>query len=259
MKTFLRRIFRLSLLIPWLLYVGAISLPVSYQKDRWKAIREMARMIKYWGAGLLRIFAVRLEVHGDISSYKGGLIVSNHLGYLDVFVHSAVFGLRFAPKSDIRSWPFIGWYTGLTHPVWVDRSPRSKKSIGTLAEFKETLVRGVPLIVYPEGTSTDGRSGVRTFKTTPFEMVAGSASEVIHPILTFYSVPEGCPTPCWFGDAELVPHLWELVGIPQIKADVYILEPLPAAGMDRRELAEKLHSTIQDAYDKYSPHGKNAR
>lgn len=103
MKVFFRRIFRLALLLPWLIYLGVISVPVTLRRDKWAAIAGMAKMTKYWGSGLLRIFNIRLHVTGDIDGYDGGLVVSNHMGYVDVFVHAAVFGLRFAPKR--RSGP----------------------------------------------------------------------------------------------------------------------------------------------------------
>ena len=245
MRIFFRRIFRLSLLLPWLIYMGAISVPVTLRRNRWSAIAGMAKMTKLWGRGLLRIFNIRLHVKGDLAGYDGGLVVSNHMGYVDIFVHAAVFGLRFAPKKEIRSWPVLGWYTSFVHPVWVDRSSRLK-SQKTLEEFRETLEHKVPLIVYPEGTSSDGKT-ILPFKSAPFELAA-SGNFDIQPILTVYRVPEGADTPCWFGDMELLPHLWSLLGIPWIDADVYILPKITADGRGRKELAEAVHEVIRAAH-----------
>ena len=245
---FFRKIFRLTLLLPWLIYLGVISVPVTLRRDKWRAIAGMAKMTKYWGRGLLRIFNIRLRVHGNMDEYDGGLVVSNHMGYVDVFVHAAVFGLRFAPKKEIRSWPVLGWYTSFTHPVWVDRSSRIK-SQKTLTEFRETLEHKVPLIIYPEGTSTDGKQ-ILPFKSAPFELAADGGFS-IQPILTVYRVPEGSDTPCWFGDMELMPHLWSLVGIPYIDADVYILPQVSANGRTRKELARAIHEIIREAHEKF--------
>ena len=248
MRIFFRRIFRLSLLLPWLIYMGAISVPVTLRRNRWSAIAGMAKMTKLWGRGLLRIFNIRLHVKGDLAGYDGGLVVSNHMGYVDIFVHAAVFGLRFAPKKEIRSWPVLGWYTSFIHPVWVDRSSRIK-SQKTLEEFRETLEHKVPLIIYPEGTSTDGNT-ILPFKTSSFELAA-SGNFDIQPILTVYRVPEGADTPCWFGDMELLPHLWRLVGIPSIDAEVYILPKITADGRTRKELAEVTCEAIRGAHEKH--------
>lgn len=248
MRRLCRRICRLTLLLPWLIYMGVVSLPTTLRRNRWSAISGMTGKVQIWGRGLLRIFNIRLHVHGDLSAYDGGLVVSNHMGYIDIFVHAAVFGLRFAPKKEIRSWPVLGWYTSFVHPVWVDRSSRIK-SQKTLEEFRETLEHKVPLIIYPEGTSTDG-SEILPFKSAPFELAASGGFK-IQPILTVYRVPAGADTPCWYGDMELIPHLWSLVGIPVIDADVYLLPEISADGRDRKMLAELTHQVIQEAHENY--------
>jgi 1-acyl-sn-glycerol-3-phosphate acyltransferase len=135
--TFLVKLLRLLRLLAWLLYIGALSVPHYLRRDRWTAIREMCAMIKIWGRGLLDILNVKVEVHGDESPLNGALVVSNHLGVLDILVHSSLFGFRFAPKSDIRSWPFLGAYVGLTYPIWVDRGSKAR-SQELLAEFHDT-------------------------------------------------------------------------------------------------------------------------
>ena len=96
--------------------------------------------------------------------------------------------------------------------------------------------------------STDG-STILPFKSSPFELAA-SGSFDIQPVLTVYRVPEGADTPCWFGDMELLPHLWHLVGIPYIDADVYILPKISAEGRSRKELAEATHEAIRAAHER---------
>jgi len=243
-----RKIYRLSLLFPWLVFMGCISVPVTLRRDPWSAIAGMAKMTRLWGRGLLRILNIRLKVVGDIRSYDGGLVVSNHMGYVDVFVHSTVFGLRFAPKLEVKSWPILGWYTSFTHPIWIDRSSRLKAQ-KSLEEFRDTLEHKVPLIIYPEGTSTDGMR-VLPFKSSPFELAAGG-DFTIQPVLTVYRVPEGADSPCWYGDIELMPHLWQLVGIPWIDVEVHILPPISAEGRDRKTLAALTHEVIAKAHEKY--------
>ena len=249
MITFFRKIYRIGLLLPWLVFMGFFSAPVRLRRDGWAVIAGMTRMIQIWGRGLLWIFNIRLKVVGDVQSCCGGLIVSNHMGYVDVFVHSAVFGLRFAPKSDVRSWPVLGWYTSLTHPIWIERSSRLKTQ-ASLKEIRETLEHKVPMIVYPEGTSTDGMR-VLPFKSSLFEVVAEDGNYVIQPILTVYRVPEGADSPCWYGDLSLMPHVWRLLGIPWIDTEVRILSPIPAEGRDRKELALLAHEAVAKAHEEY--------
>lgn len=240
-----RRLFRLFQLLPWLSWMAVVSWRTSHSRDQWKSIRGMARYIKIWGRGLLRIFKIKLTVHPAGAAYHGGLVVSNHMGYVDILVHSALWGMRFCPKADVRSWPVLGWYAALTHPIWIDRRSRIK-SKEALEEFSATLKHGVALIVYPEGTSTDGKQ-VLPFKTSSFELAA-SGGFPIQPIVTVYRVPEGADSPCWYTDIGIIPHLWQLVGIPEIRCDVYVLPQIAAEGRSRKELAELTCKAITEAH-----------
>ena len=251
-----RRLFRLFLLLPWLIWMAVVSWRTSHSRDQWKSIRGMAHYIQIWGRGLLWIFNIKLHVHPEGAAYHGGLVVSNHMGYVDIFVHSALCGMRFCPKADVRNWPVLGWYAGLTHPIWIDRKSRLK-SKEALEEFSATLEHGVPLIVYPEGTSTDG-SQVLPFKTSSFELAAAKGFPV-QPIVTFYRVPDGVDSPCWYTDIGIIPHLWQLVGIPEIHCDVYVLPQILPEGKDRKEIAEMTQKAISEAHRKYSSSPESGR
>lgn len=251
----LRRLWRIPLIFIWALWHAVYSLCVNWPHSREKRIRLMARQMKRWASGLLPLFGVELHVHGNTARYEqtGGLVVSNHTGYMDVFTEAAVFGMRFCPKKEIRSWPVFGLYTAIATPIWVDRtSPR--KSEQTLQEFRETLTGKIPLIVYPEGTSTSGRTGLLPFKSTPFEAVAGTSIPV-QPILVFYrTAGPGDLNPAWYGDVDFLPHLWALLGNRKIISDLYILEQYHAPGdFSRKQIAEAVREKMVSAYEKILP------
>lgn len=248
-----RRLYRIPLIFLWAIWHGSYSLLVHLpRKDR---VRRMAMQTKPWGRGLVRLFGMKLRVHGDVSRYgaEGGLVVSNHLGYLDVFVHGAVFGLRFTPKKEIKNWPVFGLYTSFAQPIWIDRtSPR--KSRETLAQFRETLTQKIPLIVYPEGTSTDGRSGLLPFKSTSFEAVAGTQIP-IQPVLIFYRWDEKHDrNPAWYGDDVFFPHLWRVLGNGRVTCDMYLLDLYHAPeGADRKQIMEDVRTIMTTEYDRLLP------
>lgn len=243
-----RRFYRIFLMIPWLLYMAIESLPVTLRRNKWDAVNGMALKVRKWGRGLMRIFNIHIHCHGENplagDRREGMLIVSNHLGYVDVFVHGALFGIRFAPKAEIRKWPILGLYTSFVHPVWVDRSSKMK-SKKCVEEFRATLLNGVPLIVYPEGTSTEGVE-VLPFKSSLFDIVTDGESRIL-PVVTRYRVPEGAATPCWFGDISMGRHLWDFLAIPRIDADIYILPPVRSGTKERKELACQVQEKIANA------------
>lgn len=244
----LRRIYRVIALFLWGSWHGIYSLPIRYLYKEDHSISRMALQTKYWGGGIVKILGIRTIVHGSPEQYQktGGLVVANHQSYVDVFLHASIFGLRFTPKKEIKSWPILGWYTDMTRPIWVDRDSR-QASGGLMEQFRDTLRHKVPLIVYPEGTTSDGRSGLKEFKTTPFETVCGTDIPV-QPVISIYHPAPGDMHPAWYGDATFMPHLWALLGNRRSTADVYILPLIYPEGRNRKQLAKAVRDAMLKAY-----------
>ncbi len=240
----LRRIVKLLAIGIWLLITGFFSFFVHI--GGWGAIRRVSYCSRAWGRGFIRILNVNINIVGDPDSFKGGMIVSNHMGYLDILVHGSIFPIRFTPKIDIKNWPGLGWYLGISRPLWIDRGSK-QKSMDALRQILDTMKHGIPIIVYPEGTSTDGEHGILPFKSTPFEAVAGSDYPIV-PIITYYrGTEDGQPT-AWFGDMTLLPHLWRILGYKSINVEVHMLPQIKGEGRSRKELAEYVHNLMEKEY-----------
>lgn len=232
-------------MVLWLPVIGAWSFVVHL--GGWGGIKRVARCTQIWGRGILFLWGIRLNISGDPSGFKGGLIVSNHLGYLDILVDAALFPIRFASKDDVRSWPVLGWYLGISRPVWIDRGNRTKAA-EALEQFRETMRHGIPLLVYPEGTSTDGEHGLLPFKSTAFGAVCETKYPIL-PVLTRYRRGADGQSLAWFGSATLLPHVWRLLGEKKIVIDIHILPELtPLEGETRKQLAERVHTVMSEAY-----------
>lgn len=253
-KHYIRRIVRFWKVVWWFI-VSSIRVHRD-QKGRsgWDAVACSARHAREWARGSARIFNFEIEVHGDPQQFPGGLIVSNHQGYLDILTHAAIFPIRFAPKMEMRKWPVLGPFVAQSRPIWINRTSR-QKSKEAADEMIATLEHKINLLVYPEGTSTDGEHGLLPFKSTPFE-AAVEAGCRIQPLLTFFSSgdPNAYPL-AWFGHAALFPHIWRILGLSHVKADVYILpvvEPVP--GENRKELAARVHELMCAEYKRIKGH-----
>ena len=237
---FARRLYRFVTLIIWFIMAGPLAAP--FIVGGWKSIKRVSRITRLWGSGITKVLNVKVKVHGDISSFEGGLIVSNHMGYFDIIAHAAVFPIRFTPKKEIFYWPLLGWYFALSRPIWIDRGSK-RKSQTTMNAFKETMEHKIPLLVYPEGTSTDGLHGVLPFKSTPFEAAAQGNFPIL-PILTVYRDP----SVCWFGSMPLVPHVWKVAGYKSIEIDLYALPVVHPEGRSRKEIADIVHEMMEKEY-----------
>ncbi len=245
MTGFFLRLYRIPAILLWSILLGVGCVPYRLG-GRWSDIKKLSYFARTWNGGLAKIVNLRVKVYGRIPDGYGGMVVSNHLSYMDIVTHAAILPLRFMPKSDIAKWPLIGWYLGLSLPIWTNRESKqaSKK---TLRDIVKTMKRGICMVVYPEGTSTDGKSGILPFKSTAFEAaIIGNAP--ITPVLTRYIQPPGQPTVCWYGDMTLLPHLWQILGLPSIEAELRFLDPIYPSGMSRKELASMVREKMASEY-----------
>ncbi len=245
MSQFFLKIYRFSALFAWCVYRSAVSILFT-SKPGWEGVTHGARLTSYWAKGIARIINLEIRVHGNPDNVRGGLIVSNHLSYLDIISHSSVFNVRFSPKSTLRSWPLLGRLISMNRPVWVDRTSR-QSSKKTLEEFGETMLHGINLLVYPEGTTSDGKHGVLPFKSTSFEAVI-SANFPVFPILTFYRQKSEEQTVCWFGDMDFLPHVWSVIGLPCIVADIYILDQVVPEKIGRKEFSARINEMMSEKF-----------
>ncbi|HZI31470.1 MAG TPA: lysophospholipid acyltransferase family protein, partial [Candidatus Binatia bacterium] len=72
----------------------------------------------------LRIFGYSADVSGPIP--KSGLLVSNHLSYLDILAIASTTPAVFVSKAEVRHWPLFGWFAAIAGTVFVDRTRRTQ-------------------------------------------------------------------------------------------------------------------------------------
>lgn len=247
----LRRLYRTSALFVWFIlmtYYGFVS-----RKGGWEAVATQTRKAKVWGHGLARIFNLRVEVVGDASAVSG-LIVGNHLGVLDILAFASVFPLRFAPKREVRRWPFLGWFVDNSRPLWIDRDSK-QASRRVMEEMVETLRHNISMVVFPEGTSSDGKSGIKPFKSSMFEASVKGGLPV-WPVLIAYDESEGACS--WHGEMTLLPHVWDLMGRRGVKATLRVLPPISPEGFDRKAFSVRVHDVMEAEYKRIHTLSKEA-
>lgn len=219
-------------------------------KSYWRKVALGAFWAGVWARGAAAITGVKVVVHGKIPESSGKLVVSNHLGYLDVLAHASVFKIRFAPKEEIKNWFLFGILVSLGSPVWIDRkSPRKSREYAEI--FRETLEHEIALLVYPEGTSSDGRHGLLPFKSTPFAALPEKC-EILPTLLFYRETPENSAPGAWFGDVGFLRHIWGVLGLKKILINMVIMpEILSLPGEQRKELAFRVHAAMTKEYEKY--------
>lgn len=148
-----------------------------------------------------------------------GLIVSNHLSYLDILIYGAIAPCVFVSKAEVKKWWVFGALATNAGTVYVDRSRRTDTRNAN-DRIRSALQEGVPVVVFPEGTSSDG-TDVLPFYASLLEP-AIEASTPITPAYLSYMIEDGTVGRdiAYWGDMTFFPHLLRLLSRKGVKAEV---------------------------------------
>jgi 1-acyl-sn-glycerol-3-phosphate acyltransferase len=210
-------------------------------------LRAILGVQRLWCRGLLLLLGVRVRIVGP-GPTEAALYVSNHLSYLDVAVIGSVAGCRFVAKREVAGWPVVGFLARLGRVMFVDRR-RGKDLLRVGDEIRGTLAAGVPVVFFPEGTSSRGES------VLPFHpgllQPAAEAGLACRALTLHYETPDECRPPactiCWWGEMTFTPHVWELMKIARIDATLHFA-PHTVCDTDRKRLASNLHAQVVSAF-----------
>jgi 1-acyl-sn-glycerol-3-phosphate acyltransferase len=214
---------------------------IAWRRDDATRGRLQSQWLHRLCGRVARLIRLRLDVRGRFDAAP--LMVSNHLSYLDIVTLGAVAPLRFVAKAEVRAWPWFGWLARCAGTIFVRREDR--RALPAVHEQLRHAARvAVPVVIFPEGTSTDGRV-VRPFHSALLAVAAAEAWPVF-PLRIEYDLPSGDAgqTVCWWGEMTLLPHLWRLLGHEEILATVRCGRRLRHA--DRKVLAAELHAAVCD-------------
>jgi 1-acyl-sn-glycerol-3-phosphate acyltransferase len=167
-----------------------------------------------------RIFGIEIAITGTPSDAHPTLFVSNHMSYLDISVLGSVIRGSFVAKTDVASWPLFGWLAKLQRTVFVNRQRASTIAQGAL--MRARLTAGDNLVLFPEGTSSDGNRTLR-FKSSLLgvaDVTVDGQPITVQPVSIAYARLDGIPMGrvirpyfAWYGDMTLAPHMWRMAGL----------------------------------------------
>ncbi|MCM8780063.1 MAG: 1-acyl-sn-glycerol-3-phosphate acyltransferase [Candidatus Omnitrophica bacterium] len=208
---------------------------------------------------LRRILKVAVALEGEISNRqaKGNFIVSNHLSYIDGVILGSIFKVIFVSKSQVKKWPFFGIVANLGGTIFIDRS-RKDLALEYTAGIKELLGLGVNILLFPEGTSTNG------VKTLPFQSLFFAspieAGADIIPVTVIYTHLDGKPLKDqdrdrlhWYGQVPFQAHLWQVLSVKSIGVKIIMHNTIRAKEKEnttvaRHNLAQVAQQLISNSY-----------
>ena len=202
--------------------------------------RDRASWAHAWGAQFLRCLNIQLTASG--TPPPNGILVANHLSYLDIVVLAASQPLVFVSKSEVRAWPLIGWLVRCAGTLFVNR--QRKADVASVAPtFAPVIAENVILVLFPEGTSSGGDQ-VLPFMSSLLEPAAANRWPVA-PAHLAYSLDDGSARDevCYWRDMTFFPHLLNLLSKKTIHAKVCYGPQIPP-GLDRKQMARLLHEQV---------------
>jgi 1-acyl-sn-glycerol-3-phosphate acyltransferase len=199
-----------------------------------------AKWLQLSSRRVLRIFQVNTRIVGRVP--PNGLLVCNHLSYLDVLVLAALTPSLFVAKSEVRYWPVFGWFARLAGTIFVNRNQPSQAA-QSADEIAVALRNGALVVLFPEGTSSGGET-VLPFKSSLLEP-ATRHGQALTAGLIAYELTDGDVREevCYWKNMTLVPHLINLLSKRAVSAAVSFTE-LRQGSTNRKELARQLHSEV---------------
>ncbi|MFD2183975.1 lysophospholipid acyltransferase family protein [Rhodoplanes azumiensis] len=202
------------------------------------------------------LFGVKVRQVGRPLRDRPLLIVSNHVSWLDISVITSRLPVVFVAKSEIASWPLFGLFAKLQRSVFVDRA-RRHKTRAVNAEIAERLAGGDPVVLFGEGTSSDGNR-VLPFRSALIgaagDALAEGGAVTIQPLSIAYTGFQGLPmgrqhrpVAAWYGAADLVPHLLHIGRHGGIDVTLTWGEPvrLDAGTADRKAVTRRLEASVR--------------
>ncbi|MGB0581954.1 MAG: lysophospholipid acyltransferase family protein [Limisphaerales bacterium] len=201
---------------------------------------HLARWCQRTSQRFLGVLNVTYEYSGTVP--KDGVVVCNHLSYLDILVLAATSPMTFVAKYQVKFWPVFGWFALLSRTLFLRRECKSHaKELSN--QFARVVDSDVLLTLFPEGTSTNG-SIVKPFHSTLFQSVAKNGWQST-PAWLRYSMADGSVEEeiCYIDDMTFLPHFLNLLACDAVHAQLVYGAPAPS-GLNRKELARYLHNQV---------------
>jgi lyso-ornithine lipid O-acyltransferase len=206
---------------------------------------------------LTRLLRIDIVTNGAQVTGRPVLIVSNHVSWVDIVVLAAIAPMVFVAKREVASWPLIGAAAKVQKVIFVDRMRRQQTPEAN-KEIAQRLAEGHPVVLFAEGTSSDGNR-ILPFRSALIGAVeavcndAGPGELALQPMSICYTAQQGLPMTrnqqplvAWYGDLDFFPHFAAFIRRGAVTVTVSFGAPVTCtAATGRKVLAKELETTVR--------------
>ena len=202
-----------------------------------------ATLSLWWHQRLCNIFGMQKTMHGTINQ-QPTLFVVNHISWFDIPSLGSCIPVHFLSKDEINSWPFVGWLATKAGTLFIKRGVKGAAE-QSIKDITLALKNGGHVIIFPEGTTTDGTS-LKRFHSRLFQAAIDARAQ-IQAIALRYPHPDGVhPKAPFIGDTQFIDSLLDMISEKSMDVELTFLQPINAWEYKRDELAELTKQNILD-------------
>ncbi|MDH4609540.1 lysophospholipid acyltransferase family protein [Pseudomonas sp. BN102] len=201
------------------------------------------RLTRWFLARLAGALPFRVSINGRLPE-EPMLWVSNHVSWTDIPLLGALAPLSFLSKAEVRTWPVAGWLAHKAGTLFIRRGSGDSGLVGQ--QLGRHLGEGRHLLIFPEGTTTDG-SLLKTFHSRLLTSAVETEVPVQPVAIRYLRDGERDGVAPFIGEDDLLSHLVRLLRSDLAEVQIQLLEPIPSQGLSRTVLSQKAKSAVQRA------------
>ncbi|GLZ87380.1 1-acyl-sn-glycerol-3-phosphate acyltransferase [Metapseudomonas resinovorans] len=239
---FYARVIRLLAVIGLGLSLAA-WVTVLERLGRTELMASRQRLTRWFLKRLTGALPFRVRVSGRVPD-QPMLWVSNHVSWTDIPLLGAVAPLSFLSKSEVRSWPVAGWLAHKAGTLFIRRGSGDSGLVGQ--QLARHLGDGRNLLIFPEGTTTDG-SLLKAFHSRLLTSAVETGVRVQPVAIRYLRDGQRDDVAPFIGEDDLLSHLVRLLRSDRAEVEIQLLEPVSSQGLTRTVLSQKAKSAVQRA------------
>jgi len=229
-----------SILFLVLLALWIVFMVIVHGFARLIAPKKTENLFKVFHKGCCWLFSLRCSIHGKMHTGRPTLFLSNHVSYLDVFILGGEIPGYFIAKSEVANWPILGPLAKIQNTLFFERKGvRIREQLKVMASHFNQQGN---LILFPEGTSTDGER-VEPFKSSLLQSVEmADADVIIQPVSIVYANYQGEPMNrnirdhyAWYATMPFAPHFFSALGMGRASVELIFHAPVSIKDFETRK------------------------
>jgi 1-acyl-sn-glycerol-3-phosphate acyltransferase len=185
----------------------------------------------------------QLQRDGIDPARTGRLALANHVSWLDIFAINAILPSRFIAKAEIGKWPLLGLLVSRAGTLYIERGRRHAVSAMNKT-VREHLKLGETIVVFAEGTTTDG-SVLLPFHSNMIAPALDVDAEVWPIAIRYTERGKRSSAAAFIDETGLFTSLAQILVADQLVVEVALLQPiLKSDAANRHAIARTARTAI---------------